>query len=153
MSHHFTVSLYLQLTFLLIFDTTHLKSKKMLKRLLLLIDILILKRVEIYSGSKESCEVEKKNGSPEKYMTQVKNLSLKLNLSSIIYYESKILTYIPRLVSFNLDSWKLIIGLWYNPNSKCLSILHFFHLTTFWIELRNIHLILKQLHKINGSKG
>ena len=65
----------------------------------------------------------------------------------------KILKYIPPIVSFDLDPWKFIIGLRYNPNAVYLSMLHFFHVTTFWIELKNINMILKQLHKTNTSKG
>ena len=37
------------------------------------------------SGAKESWEVERKQGSPEKWMTWVKNQSLKLNFSKIYY--------------------------------------------------------------------
>ena len=37
-----------------------------------------------------------------------------------------ILTYIPRLAPFDLGPGKFIIGWRYNPNSMCLSILHFF---------------------------
>ena len=29
----------------------------------------------------------------------------------------------------------------------------FFHFTTFWIELKNINMVLKQLHKTNASNG
>ena len=65
----------------------------------------------------------------------------------------KILTYLPWLVSFDLDPWKFIEGLRYNPNSMCLSILHFFHFITSWIELNNINMILKELQKTNDSKG
>ena len=65
----------------------------------------------------------------------------------------KILTYLPWLVSFDLDPWKFIEGLRYNPNSMCLSILHFFHFIISWIELNNINMILKELHKTNASKG
>ena len=38
----------------------------------------------------------------------------------------KILTYIPRLVPFDLDPWKFIIGWRCNPNSMGLSILRLF---------------------------
>ena len=38
----------------------------------------------------------------------------------------KILTYIPRLVFFDLDSWKFITDWRYNFNSILLSILQFF---------------------------
>ena len=37
----------------------------------------------------------------------------------------KIFKYIPRLFPFDLGLLKLIIGWRYNPNSMCLSILHF----------------------------
>ena len=65
----------------------------------------------------------------------------------------KILKYIPRIVSSDLDPWKFINGLRYNPSAMCLSMFYFFHFTTFWIELKNINMILKQLHKTNASKG
>ena len=39
--------------------------------------------------------------------------------------QTKISTYIPRLVPFDLGPWKSIIGWRYDPNSMALSILHF----------------------------
>ena len=77
----------------------------------------------------------------------------KVELSSIFLLHIKILTYIPRLVPFDLNPRKFLIGLRYNPNSMCLSILHFFLLDNFLIELKNFNIILKQLQKTNASKG
>ena len=64
----------------------------------------------------------------------------------------KIFIYIPRLVPFDLDPWKFIIGWWHNPNSMCLSILHFLT-SQLLTELKNINMILKQIQKSNASKG
>ena len=77
----------------------------------------------------------------------------KVELSSIFLLHIKILTYIPRLVPFDLNPRKFLIGLRYNPNSMCLSILHFFLLDNFLIELKNFNIILKQLQKTSASKG
>ena len=46
-----------------------------------------------------------------------------VEFSSIFYY---ILKFWHTFWHFDLDPWKFIIGLRYNPNSTCLSILHFF---------------------------
>ena len=61
-----------------------------------------------------------------------------------------ILTYIPQLVAFDLDSWKFIIDLWVNPNPTCLSVLYFFY---FLNDLKNINMVVKQLQKTNASTG
>ena len=60
----------------------------------------------------------------------------------------KIFTCIPRLVPFDLGPWKFMLGWRYNPNSTCLSILHFFT-SQILTELKNINVILKQLQKSN----
>ena len=49
------------------------------------------------------------------------------------------------VVPFDLGPWKFIMGWRYNPNSMCLSVLHFFfHFTTFRIELKNTDMVPKQ---------
>ena len=93
-----------------------------------------LKRLMLLNKSVESWEswklfrgkrkLEGKQGSPEKWMTLVKKLSLKLNFSNI-YYKLKFSHTFPRLVPFDLGPWKSIIGWRYNPNSMSLSILQF----------------------------
>ena len=64
----------------------------------------------------------------------------------------KIFTYIPQLVPFDLSPWNFIIGWRYNPNSMCLTILHFLT-SQLLTELKNITMTLKQLQKSNASKG
>ena len=64
----------------------------------------------------------------------------------------KILTYIPQLVPFDLGPWKFMLGWWYNPNSMCLSILHFFT-SQLLTELKSINIIFKQLQKSSASNG
>ena len=108
-------------------------------------------RVESCSGGKESWDVERKQGSPEKSMTWVKKLPLKLNFSNI-YHKLKFLHTFPGLSLFNLGSWKFMISWRYNPNFMYLSILRLFT-SQLLTELKNIDMILKQLQKSNASKG
>ena len=64
----------------------------------------------------------------------------------------KIFIYIPRLVPFDLDPWKFIIGWWHNPNSMCLSILHFLT-SQLLTELKNINMFLSNYKKAMLQKG
>ena len=138
-----------------IFDTTHSSKgrNKTLEWLLLLISTLKVWRVESCSGAKQSCKVERKQGWFEKMDDICEEAVPEVEFFQLYLLKIKILKYIPRIVSSDLDPWKFINGLRYNPNAMCLSMLHFFHFTTFWIELKNINMILKQLHKTNASKG
>ena len=50
------------------------------------------------------------------------------------------------LINFTFFSLQNVL----NNNSMCLSILHFFHFTTFWMRLKNINMIVRELHKTNA---
>ena len=107
-------------------------------------------RAESCSGEKGSWEVERKQGSPEKWMISVKKLSFKLNFSNI-YYKLKFLRTFPSLSPLIWGPWIFIIDWRYNPNSTCLSILHLFP-SQLLAELKNIDMTRKQLQKSNPSK-
>ena len=120
---------------------------KTLKRLLLLNKL----RVESCSWAKESWEVERKQGSPEKWMKWLKKLSLKSNFSNI-WYKLKFSHTFPGLSPLIWVLENFIIGWRYTPDSLCLSISHFFT-SQLLAELKNTNMILKQLQKSNASKG
>ena len=102
------------------------------KHIIIIIDLyyhwslssLICIIIALYHYYRYYRKLDGKQGSPEKWMTWVKKLSLKLNFSNI-YYKLKFSHTFRRLVPFDLGPWKSIIGWRYNPNSMSLSILHF----------------------------
>ena len=115
--------------------------------------LISTRRVESCARAKESCVAERKQGWPEKRKTHTKEAVTEFEFLSMFNKISKFSIHSPScplwfgyLIVYN-------ISLWYNPNSMFLSILHLFHFTTFWIELKNINQILMQLHNTTASKG
>ena len=76
--------------------------------------------VQSFSGVKVICKVERKQLKVDLkngwYMWRSCHWSW---ISQHFLFHIKILTYIHRLLSVDLDTWKFIIGLWYNPKSMC----------------------------------
>ena len=98
---------------------------KTLKCLLLLTIRWKLKELKVAAGQKKVARLKENKINPKNGWHVWRSCRWSWIFPSL-YTTSKTLKYISRLVPFDLGPWKFIIGWQYNPNSMCLSILHFF---------------------------